>query len=55
MKLEAWLHKNTDVLTAVKQGLKQAKQGKGKLLSFNLEDDKSWLEEEEKQVKGRKR
>jgi hypothetical protein len=53
---EAWLYKNSEALAAVEQGLKQAKQGKGKPLSFNLEDDDAWLEEEpEKQVKGRTR
>ncbi len=43
---EAWLYKNSKALAAVEQGLKQAKQGKGKALSFNLEDDDAWLEEE---------
>lgn len=53
---EAWLYKNSEARAAVEQGLKQAKQGKGKPLSFNLEEDDAWLEEEaEKQVKGRTR
>ena len=40
---EAWLYKNSEALMAVQQGLKQAKQCKGKPLSFNLEDDDAWL------------
>lgn len=53
---EAWLYKNPEALAAVKEGLKQAKHGKGKALNFNLEDDNAWLEEEpEKQGKGRTR
>ncbi|MCS5707982.1 hypothetical protein CC99x_003600 [Candidatus Berkiella cookevillensis] len=48
---EAWLYKNQDALTAVRQGLEQAKQGKGQPLSFNLEEDEAWLEETEKQSK----
>jgi len=53
---EAWLYKNPEALAAVKEGLKQAQHGKGKPLSFNLEDDDAWLEEEsEKPVKGRTR
>jgi hypothetical protein len=51
---EAWLYKNSEALAAVKQGLKQAKQGKGKPLSFNVEEDNAWLEEPEK-AKGRTR
>lgn len=49
---EAWLYENSDALAAVKQGLKQAQHGKGKRLSFNLEDDDLWLENMGKQVKG---
>lgn len=47
-KKEAWLHKNSEAIFAVLEGLKQAKQGGGKLLSFNLEEDDDWLEEAEK-------
>ena len=36
---EAWLYKNAEALAAVEQGLKEAKQGKGKPLSFNLQED----------------
>lgn len=51
---EAWLYKNPEALAALQQGLKQAQQGKGKPLSFNLEDDDAWLEEKtEEEVKGR--
>jgi hypothetical protein len=52
---EAWLYKNQEALTAVKQGLEQAKLGKAKPLSFNLEDDDAWLEETENPIKGRTR
>lgn len=53
---EAWLYKNPQALAAVKQGLKEAKQGKGKPLSFHLEDDDAWLDEgSEKPTKGRTR
>jgi len=52
---EAWLYKNPEALAAVRQGLAQAKQGKGKPLNFNLEEDDAWLEEAEKESKGRGR
>ncbi len=52
---EAWLYKNQDALAAVKLGLEQARQGKGKPLTFNLEEDDAWLEETEEKAKGRKR
>lgn len=54
---EAWLYKNPEALAAVKQGLKEAKQGLGKPLSFDLKEDDAWLNDEkaEEQVKGRSR
>lgn len=45
---EAWLYKNPEALATVREGLKQAKQGKGKPLNFHLEEDNVWLEEPEK-------
>lgn len=50
---EAWLYNNSEALAAVKEGLEQAKQNKGKPLSFDLEEDNTWLEDTEKEVKGR--
>lgn len=53
LEKEAWLYKSPEALAAVRQGLEQAKEGKGKSLNFSLEKDDEWLEAVEKQVKGR--
>lgn len=49
---EAWLYENKEALNAVQEGLEQAKEGKTGALSFNLEDDELWLEDEPKQERG---
>ncbi len=43
---DAWLYQNKDAHGAVMEGLEQAKQGKAKPLSFNLDDDVAWLKED---------
>ena len=43
---EAWLYQNKDAMASLKRGLKQASQGEGAPLSFDLKEDDAWLNDD---------